>query len=102
VVSEVHSFLRRSFEIFNIYLREMADKDGPTIAGTFYQELFCGPDGTPVLQPDTTKSAQALHAAVKKLCSQNVSFSAGFLLFILGNEMFAVLLNMFATILPSG
>lgn len=53
----------------------MADKDGPTIADTFYQELFCGPDGKPMLQPDTTKSAQALHVAVKKLRSQNASFS---------------------------
>ena len=54
--------------------REMADKDGPTIADTFYKELFCGPDGKPALRPDNMKSAQALHVAVQKLRSQNVSF----------------------------
>lgn len=52
----------------------MADQDGPTIADAFYEELFRGPDGKPVIEPDTTNSAQALHIAVKKLRSQNVSF----------------------------
>ena len=50
------------------------DKDGPTIADTFYEELFAGPDGRPALKPDMTKSALALHLAVKKLRSQSVSF----------------------------
>ena len=50
------------------------DPDGPTIADAFYEELFRGPDGEPALVPDTTKSAQALHIAVKKLRSQNVPF----------------------------
>jgi len=52
----------------------MKDQDGPTIADAFYEELFCGPDGKPAHEPDMTKSALALHLAVKKLCSQNVSF----------------------------
>jgi len=52
----------------------MVDEDGPTIAGSFYEELVRGPDGTPSLEPDVTKSAQALHMAVKKLRVQNVSF----------------------------
>ena len=52
----------------------MADIDGPTIADSFYEELFRDSDGRPALEPDTTKSAQALHVAVKKLRSQNVSF----------------------------
>ena len=53
----------------------MMDKDGPTIVDTFYEELFSGgPDGRPTLTPDMTKSALALHLAVKKLRSQGVSF----------------------------
>ena len=51
------------------------DKDGPTIVDRFYEELFpCGPDGTPALKPDMTKSALALHLAVKKLRLQGVPF----------------------------
>ena len=50
------------------------DEDGPTIADTFYKEIFQGPDGKPTLQPDTRKSAQALHVAIKKLRSNNVPF----------------------------
>ena len=53
----------------------MMDRDGPTIVDTFYGELFSGgPDGGPALKPDMTKSALALHLAVKKLRSQGVSF----------------------------
>ena len=53
----------------------MMDKDGPTIVDTFYGELFSGgPNGGPALKPDMTKSALALHLAVKKLRSQGVSF----------------------------
>ena len=53
----------------------MMDKDGPTIVDTFYEELFFhSPNGTPALEPDMTKSALALHLAVKKLRSQGVSF----------------------------
>ena len=51
------------------------DKDGPTIVDRFYEELFSGgPDGRPAHEPDMTKSALALHLAVKKLRSQGVSF----------------------------
>jgi len=50
------------------------DADGPTIADAFYDELFRGPDGERVLQPDCTRSALALHVAVKKLRSEGVSF----------------------------
>jgi hypothetical protein len=50
------------------------DEDGPTIADTFYKEIFQGPDEKPALQPDTSKSAQALHVAIKKLCSNNIPF----------------------------
>ncbi|EDR04924.1 uncharacterized protein LACBIDRAFT_303808 [Laccaria bicolor S238N-H82] len=54
---------------------EMIDEDGPTIVDTFYEELCSGGlDGRPALKPDMTKSALALHLAVKKLRSQGVSF----------------------------
>ena len=53
----------------------MMDEDGPTIVDTFYEELFSGgPDGRPAIKPDMTKSALALHLAVKKLRLQGVSF----------------------------
>ena len=50
------------------------DEDGPTISGGFYEDIFRGPDGKPSLEPDITRSAQALHASVMNLRSQNVSF----------------------------
>ncbi|KDR68260.1 hypothetical protein GALMADRAFT_78835 [Galerina marginata CBS 339.88] len=53
---------------------EMRDEDGPVIADTFYQELFRGPDGKPTQEPDVSKSAYALHLAVKKLRAEKVSF----------------------------
>ncbi|KAF8810350.1 TPR-like protein [Phlegmacium glaucopus] len=55
---------------------EMKDRDGPTIADAFYEELFRGPDGKATLEPDITKSARALDVAVKKLrsSSPNVFF----------------------------
>ena len=53
----------------------MKDEDGPTIADTFYEELFIrGPDGRPALKPDMARSALALHLAVKKLRSKRVPF----------------------------
>ena len=53
----------------------MMDQDGPTIVDTFYEELFVrDPDGRPALKPDMTRSALALHLAVKKLRSQGISF----------------------------
>ena len=45
------------------------DQDRPTIADAFFERLFQGSDGKPALEPDTTKPAQALHFAVKKLRS---------------------------------
>ncbi|PPQ82282.1 hypothetical protein CVT25_008432 [Psilocybe cyanescens] len=53
---------------------EMMDKDGPIVADAFYRELFRGPDGEKTLEPDVTKSAYALHTAVKELRSRKVSF----------------------------
>ncbi|PPQ93379.1 hypothetical protein CVT25_007088 [Psilocybe cyanescens] len=53
---------------------EMMDRDGPTIADAFYREIFRGPDGKLAGEPDVTKSAYALHIAVKELRSRNVSF----------------------------
>ncbi|KAF8815740.1 hypothetical protein BYT27DRAFT_7333814 [Phlegmacium glaucopus] len=53
---------------------KMMDKDGPTMADAFYEELFRGLNGKPALEPDVTKSARALDVAVKKLRSRNVSF----------------------------
>ncbi|PPQ88891.1 hypothetical protein CVT25_009126 [Psilocybe cyanescens] len=53
---------------------EMMDKDGPTISDAFYRELFRGPDGKTAGEPDVTKSAYALHIAVKELRSRKVSF----------------------------
>jgi len=52
----------------------MKGEDGPTIADTFYEAIFQGPDGKPAQQPNTNKSAQALHIAIKKLRSSNVPF----------------------------
>ncbi|KDR80467.1 hypothetical protein GALMADRAFT_1201610 [Galerina marginata CBS 339.88] len=53
---------------------EMRDGDGPLIADNFYKELFRSPDGKLALQPDTSRSAQALHAAVKELRAKGVPF----------------------------
>ncbi|PPQ92057.1 hypothetical protein CVT25_007488, partial [Psilocybe cyanescens] len=53
---------------------EMMDRDGPTVADAFYRELFRGPDGKTAGELDVTKSAYALHIAVKELRSRNVSF----------------------------
>ena len=43
------------------------DGDGPIIADTFYKEIFQGSDGKPALEPNTSKSVQALHIAIQKL-----------------------------------
>jgi hypothetical protein len=47
-----------------------------TIADTFYENLFIEPgsDSTDPSGPDTTQAARALHLAVAKLRSENVSF----------------------------
>ena len=68
------ALLKISFESIN-WAREIMDKDGPTIADAFYEELFHSLDGRQALKPDMAKSALALHLAVKKLRSQSVSFS---------------------------
>jgi len=47
---------------------------GPTIADTFYEEIFRGPDGEHAGTANIAKSAKALHIAVNNLRSQNVSF----------------------------
>jgi len=52
----------------------MWDEDGPIIADAFYRELFKGEDGVLMTRPDISKSAQALHVAVKELRIQNVPF----------------------------
>ncbi|KDR69060.1 hypothetical protein GALMADRAFT_77866, partial [Galerina marginata CBS 339.88] len=53
----------------------MMDEDGPVVADAFYEELFRDPDGKPAPEPDTSKSAYALHLAIKKLRAKNVSFN---------------------------
>ncbi|KAJ6566904.1 CHAT domain-containing protein [Mycena capillaripes] len=47
----------------------MADRDGPSIADTFYTHLFkdCVADPAAPVYPDLTKAAEALHIAVKEL-----------------------------------
>lgn len=47
----------------------MNDRDGPNIADTFYKHLFkdCDLKSTPVVVPDLTKAAEALHLAVSEL-----------------------------------
>jgi len=55
-----------------IIVRSIADPDGPIVADTFYESLFkgcCSATG-----PDTTQAARALHCAIAKLRSENVSF----------------------------
>ena len=52
----------------------MRDEDGPSIADIFYKEIFQGSDGKPTLEPDISKSAQALHIAIKELRSHKVPF----------------------------
>jgi hypothetical protein len=59
-----------------IVSRSIADADGPKIADTFYYELFKENNSatTEFLRPGSTQAAQALHIAVTKLRSNNVSF----------------------------
>jgi hypothetical protein len=47
----------------------MSDKDGPIVAGHFYQELF---KDNPI---DSTQAASALHKAVTRLRAQRVSLA---------------------------
>jgi len=59
---------------FFLFIRSINDRDGPTIADVFYEQLFRGADGKALNEPDPNNSARALHVAVKKLRSENVSF----------------------------
>lgn len=54
-----------------IIFRSIADVDGPKIADTFYHNLF---KRTASSGPDTSQAARALHIAVARLRSENVSF----------------------------
>jgi hypothetical protein len=56
--------------------RSIADPDGPIIADTFYANLFESNGSITMdgFRPDTTQAARALHIAVAKLRSENVSF----------------------------
>jgi hypothetical protein len=61
-----------------IVFRSIDDSDGPTIADTFYEELFklnTSTDMAATSAPDTTQAAQALRIAVAKLRSTNASFA---------------------------
>ncbi|KDR77212.1 hypothetical protein GALMADRAFT_139224 [Galerina marginata CBS 339.88] len=53
---------------------EMMDKDGPTIANAFYEEIFRGPNGNSLQQPNTDQSARALHIAVQQLRDDGAPF----------------------------
>ena len=54
----------------------MADADGPVVAEEFYRHLFEHEEGIADedFQPDISKSAWALHWAVKRLRDDNVPF----------------------------
>jgi hypothetical protein len=60
-----------------IIFRSISDADGPKITDVFYEHLFkahnCLKMDNSV--PDTTRAVQALHLAVAKLRSENVSFA---------------------------
>jgi hypothetical protein len=49
----------------------MHDEDGPEVVDVFYQHIFKAGHES---QPDSTKAAEALHLAVKKLRTEKVSF----------------------------
>jgi hypothetical protein len=56
--------------------RSISDADGPKIADTFYHDLFkmSSHSMADSSGPDTTRAAIALHTAVSKLRSEDVSF----------------------------
>jgi hypothetical protein len=64
------------------FTREIADKDRPIMADAFYEELFRVPLVKPVLEPDTTKSAQGSGCILRSLHSPS-----GFLLSISENKI---------------
>ena len=55
--------------------RSIADADGPKFADSFYEHLFRDYNKVDNVGPDTTQAARALHHAVAKLRSENVSFA---------------------------
>ena len=59
-----------------INFRSIADLDGPKIADSFYEKIFNQASSNPTKfsGPDTAQAARALHYAVIKLRSENVSF----------------------------
>jgi hypothetical protein len=59
-----------------IILRSIADPDGPKVADTFYANIFTSNNlsANGRSRPDTTQASRALHLAVAKLRSENVSF----------------------------
>lgn len=60
-----------------IHFRSISDIDGPKVADTFYENIFdeASSNTTNSSGPDTTRAARALHYAVIKLRSENVSFA---------------------------
>jgi len=58
-----------------IFFRSIADADGPKIADSFYEHLFKNNNKVDGVGPDMTQAARALHHAVAKLRSENVSFA---------------------------
>lgn len=57
-----------------IVFRSIADADGPKITDSFYEHLFKEYEMDSI-GPDTTQAARALHHAVAKLRSEDVSFA---------------------------
>ena len=58
-----------------IFSRSIADADGPKVADSFYEHLFKNYNKVDSVGPDMTQAARALHHAVAKLRSENVSFA---------------------------
>ena len=60
------------------FFRSVVDPDCPKIADTFYGNLFrnaqAGSTSMDGFRPNTAQAARALHIAVAKLRSENVSF----------------------------
>ena len=61
--------------VFYFCSRSIADADGPKIADSFYERLFKDCNKVDNVGPDMMQAARALHHAVAKLRSENVSFA---------------------------
>ena len=63
--------------MFSCFFRSIADADGPKIADSFYEHLFKEYNYNKMdsVGPDMTQAARALHHAVAKLRSEQVSFA---------------------------